>query len=146
MFTIQYVKDLQWDNAEHTMFSCIVKYEEFNEEMPAGINATDPYEHIHTIWTKGNAGEYGPIAEFVPEPIPPIVPPSAQKNKDKAVRLLSESDWTATESIIDPAVSNPYLTNQPEFLAYRSALRDIAINPVEGFLTWPAKPNEVWSS
>ena len=63
MFTIEYVKNLKWVDAEHTMFDCIVKYAEFNEEHPSGINATDPYAHIHEIWTKGLAGEYGPIAE-----------------------------------------------------------------------------------
>jgi hypothetical protein len=68
MFTIQYVKDLKWCNAEHTDFDCVVKYEEFNEEHPSSINATDPYAHIHEIWTKGNAGEYGVIAEYVPPP------------------------------------------------------------------------------
>jgi hypothetical protein len=145
MFTIEYVKNLQWCNAEHTMFECIVKYKEFNEEHPSGINATDPNSHINEIWTKGNAGEYGVIAEYVPEPIPPIVPPNAQQNKDKAVRLLNESDWAATSSIADPATSNPYLTNQAEFLVYRSAIREIAVNPQEGFITWPNKPNEVWS-
>jgi hypothetical protein len=69
MFTIEYVKDLQWINAEHTMFFCVVKYEEFNEEHPSGINATDPYEHIHTIWEKGIAGDYGVIAEYVAPPV-----------------------------------------------------------------------------
>ena len=73
MFTIEYVKDLQWDNPEHTSFSCVVKYEEFNEEHPSGINATDSYAHIQEIWTKGNAGEYGIIAEYVP-PVPAPVP------------------------------------------------------------------------
>lgn len=68
MFTIQYVKDLEWDNAEHTSFSCVVKYAEFNEEHPSGINATDHYAHIQEIWAKGNAGEYGVIAEYVPIP------------------------------------------------------------------------------
>jgi UDP-3-O-[3-hydroxymyristoyl] glucosamine N-acyltransferase len=68
MFTVEYVKNLQWDNAEHTSFSCVVKYEEFNEEMHAGIHATDPYAHIQEIWAKGNAGEYGVIAEYVPPP------------------------------------------------------------------------------
>jgi hypothetical protein len=72
MFTVEYVKDLQWEDAEHTFFSCVVKYEEFNEEHPSGINATDPYEHIHTIWEKGVAGDYGVIAEYVPPEIPPI--------------------------------------------------------------------------
>jgi hypothetical protein len=146
MFTIEYVKNLKWANTQHDMFSCVVKYEEFDEEMPAGINAIDPYEHIHTIWTKGIAGDYGVIAEYTPEPAPPFVPPTAQQNKENAIMFLSNSDWTATESIIDPAVSNPYLMNQPEFLTYRSALREIAINPTDGVLTWPTTPNEVWSS
>lgn len=74
MFTIEYVKDLKWCNAEHTFFECVVKYAEFSEEHPSGINATDPYPHIHEIWTKGVAGEYGAIAEYVPPPEPePIV-------------------------------------------------------------------------
>ena len=65
MLTVEYVKNLKWMNAEHTFFECIVKYVEFNEEHPSGINATDPYAHIHEIWIKANAGEYGPIAEYV---------------------------------------------------------------------------------
>lgn len=68
MLTIEYVKDLKWVNAEHSMFSCVVKYGEFNEEHPSAINATDPYEHIHTIWENGIAGIYGEILEYV-EPI-----------------------------------------------------------------------------
>ena len=70
MFTIEYVKNLKWCNAEQTMFECIVKYEEFVEEHPSGIIATDPYAHIQEIWTKGIAGEYGLIAEYVP-PVEP---------------------------------------------------------------------------
>jgi len=73
MFNIEYVKDLQWCDAEHTLFSCVVKYAEFNEEHPTGVNATDPYAHINEIWTKANAGEYGVIAEYVPPPV--YVPP-----------------------------------------------------------------------
>ena len=70
MFTIEFVKNLIWDNAEHTSFSCVVKYQEFNEEFNAGINATDPYTHIQELWVKGNAGEYGEIAEYIPPEIP----------------------------------------------------------------------------
>lgn len=70
MFTIEYVKDLKWIDAEHTMFDCTVKYAEFNEELPSSINAIDPYAHINEIWTKGIAGEYGVIAEYEPPPVP----------------------------------------------------------------------------
>jgi len=81
MFTVQYVKDLQWADAEHTAFTCVVKYEEFNEEHPSGINGIDRYAHIQEIWAKGNAGEYGPIAEYVAPPSPQNPPedqPSTQ--------------------------------------------------------------------
>lgn len=74
MFTIEYVKDLKWENAEHTMFSCIAKYEEFNEEHPTGVMPTDSYSHIQEIWAKGTAGEYGEIAEYVPPPVQEDVP------------------------------------------------------------------------
>ena len=72
MFTIEYVKDMRWADAEHTTFECLVKYAEFNEEHPAGIAAHDPYGHINEIWTKGIAGEYGTIAEYVSPEIPEI--------------------------------------------------------------------------
>lgn len=65
MFTIQIVTDLQWQDAEHTMFSCNVKYEEFNESHPVGVNAMDSYQHIKDLWANGNAGQYGEIAEYV---------------------------------------------------------------------------------
>jgi hypothetical protein len=71
MFTVEYVKNMQWCDAEHTFFECVVKYAEFNEEMPSGINGTDQYAHIQEIWTKANAGEYGVIAEYIPPPPEP---------------------------------------------------------------------------
>lgn len=144
LFHIEYVKNCYWENAEQTLFSCIVKYEEFPEEMPAGITLSDPYEHIKLIWNNAMAGMYGPIAAYTPPP--PPIPPTAEQNKNKAIRLLSETDWTASEDVGNPQVANPYLVNQAEFLAYRSQIREIAINPVEGFINWPTKPTEQWSS
>jgi len=72
MFTIESVTNLEWQNAEHTNFSCNVKYAEFNEVHPTGVNATDPYAHIQELWAKGNAGVYGVIAEYVPLPEPSV--------------------------------------------------------------------------
>ena len=73
MFTVESVTNLQWENAEHTLLSCMAKYAEFNEPHPTGVTATDNYAHIQEIWTKANAGEYGVIAEYVPPP--PVVEP-----------------------------------------------------------------------
>lgn len=87
MFTIEYVKDLKWEDVEHTVFSCIAKYEEFNEEHPSGINATDSYAHIQEIWQKGNAGEYGIIAEYIPPP-PPVAAPEEEQPVAQGTQTL----------------------------------------------------------
>ena len=71
MFTIEYVKNLKWDNAEHTIFTCVVKYEEFNEEHNSGVTLADPYAHIQEIWNRATAGEFGEIAEYIPPPFFP---------------------------------------------------------------------------
>jgi len=76
MFTVEYVKDLKWENDDHSYFSCTVKYSGFAEELPSGVNAIDPTPHIREMWEKANAGDYGLIAEYVyvEPPIPEVVP------------------------------------------------------------------------
>jgi hypothetical protein len=69
-----------------------------------------------------------------------------KQNKEQAKALLSETDWTCTVDINNPQYSNPYLMNQDEFLAYRSQVRDIAINPPFTPAVFPPVPDEVWSS
>lgn len=71
MYTVQYAKDLKWNEPEHTSFDCVVKYQEFDRELPATINAQDTYAHIKELWARGTAGEFGEIAEYVPPPEPP---------------------------------------------------------------------------
>jgi UDP-3-O-[3-hydroxymyristoyl] glucosamine N-acyltransferase len=88
MFTVESVTNLQWANEEHTSFSCVVKYAQFNEEHPAGINATDSYAHIQEIWTKANAGDYGVIAEYVPPEIPPIPEPAENQPITKGTQTI----------------------------------------------------------
>lgn len=82
-------------------------------------------------------------SNFVPY-VPPA--PTAEQNKQRASKLLYETDWTTIPDVADPALSNPYLMNQSAFYAYRSQLRAIAVNPTAGVLNWPTKPNEQWSS
>lgn len=67
-----------------------------------------------------------------------------QQNKDQATQLLQATDWTATVDINNPQYSNPYLGNQPEFLSYRSQVRQIAVNPPITVTSWPSKPSELW--
>ena len=85
------------------------------------------------VWTVANT------------PVPPS-PPTAEENKQTAITLLQETDWTQISSVSDPALSNPYLANKNAFDIYRNAVRQYALNPVAGDITWPALPQEVWTT
>jgi hypothetical protein len=65
--------------------------------------------------------------------------------KSTAQYILSATDWTSVADVGDPVKSNPYLINQAEFIAYRSTIRNYAVNPVDT-PTWPTQPTEQWSS
>lgn len=68
------------------------------------------------------------------------------QNKAKAKQILADTDWAATVDINNPQYSNPYLANQDAFLAYRSAVRAIAVNPPSVVDPWPVQPTPVWQS
>ena len=76
----------------------------------------------------------------------PPVPATADQNKAMAISLLQQTDWTQIPSVSDPALSNPYLANKNEFDAYRNDVRQYALNPIAGDITWPTKPQEVWTT
>jgi hypothetical protein len=63
----------------------------------------------------------------------------------QASALLSATDWTTIPSVADPAQSNPYLTNQAEFIAWRSQVRAIAVTPTYTSVI-PPQPKDTWSN
>ena len=75
-------------------------------------------------------------------PLPYV--PTADENKNTASSLLSATDWTTIADVGNPALSNPYLSNQAEFITYRNAVRQYAVYPVAGDITWPTAPVENW--
>jgi hypothetical protein len=81
--------------------------------------------------------------EFVPYTAPVEVP-TAEENKSTAVSLLQATDWTQIPSVSDPALSNPYLSNKLAFDQYRNEVRQYAVYPVAGNITWPTVPTENW--
>jgi hypothetical protein len=83
-------------------------------------------------------------ADYAHKHPPPPPPPTAEENKQNAVNLLAQTDWTALPDVADPLKSNPYLANANAFNDYRNAVRQIAITPVAGDLVWPVMPQEVW--
>lgn len=101
------------------------------------ITAIDQFQFVIDGW---DAKDYA--AKHPPAP----TPPSAEYNKQIASQKLYETDWTTISDVTDPTKSNPYLVNSDEFIAYRNAIRQYAVNPVEGFIDWAVKPVAVWST
>ena len=89
------------------------------------------------------AYEYNYIENVYVPYVAPI--PTASDNKSTASSLLTATDWTTIADVSNPQTANPYLSNQAEFIAYRNVVRNMAVYPVEGNLTWPVVPTENWS-
>lgn len=109
------------------------------DTLTQGVNETTPEE------TVGQWYQTWQVYDLDAEQIQYNKDQLAQQNKATGKQLLSDTDWTAIPSVADPEQSNPYLTNQPEFFAYRSAVRDIVLNPTYDAV-FPEQPVEVWSN
>lgn len=122
------VHALQWqDTAGWIEYNSPLVENQPITELPAWANC------CMTKWTEANT------------PVPPA-PPTAEQNKLIAVNKLQTTDWTTIPDVGDPTKSNPYLSNVQDFVTYRNAVRQYAINPVAGDINWPALPQEVWTT
>ena len=70
MLTLEYAKNPVYENAEGTSISLIVKWEEFNEEMPFAATSYDPEQYGRDLYYRAYAGEFGQPAPYVPPPEP----------------------------------------------------------------------------
>lgn len=122
------VHALQWqDTAGWIEYKSALVQNQDITELPAWANA------CMVKWTEANT------------PVPPA-PPTAEQNKRTAVYKLKSTDWTTIPDVSDPTKSNPYLSNVQDFVVYRNAVRQYAINPVAGDISWPVVPQEVWTT
>ena len=85
---------------------------------------------------------YNGTCEVMPEPPAPV--PTADENKTTAEQKYAATNWSVEPDAADPAYP-PYLTNQSDFLTYRSWLRSFIINPQSGVIEWPVEPTPQWS-
>jgi hypothetical protein len=99
----------------------------------------DPEVHGRELHTALLAGTYGDIAPYTP------LIATAEKNKYEASILLLQTDWVLQADVVDVTLT-PHLLNQSEFITYRAALREIAVNPIDGNVNFPVKPQPQWSS
>ena len=65
MFTVEYVKDAVWiSEDESTQADCVVKFAEFDEEMPFTAVTDDIYDHCEVILEAIKAGDAGPVKSY----------------------------------------------------------------------------------
>jgi len=72
MFTLEYAKNPVYNNEEGTAIFLIVKWEEFNEEMPFSAWYYDVEPWGVDLYNRAKAGEFGEVAPYV-VPIEPTI-------------------------------------------------------------------------
>jgi hypothetical protein len=128
---LEYAKEPVWANAEHTMIDLTIKWVEIDEDLPFTASPDDCEEHGRAIFAAAVAGEYGPVAEFVPY-VPTQEEKAATIHAERDA-LLAATDWTQLPDVPE-AIREAYAV-------YRQALRDIPQQV--GFpdvVEWPVKP------
>lgn len=120
------VRVLQWEETSGWLEFWDKQNEDITE-LPSWVNC------CLSVWTVANT------------PIPPS-PPTAEDNKQTAIQLLQQTDWATVSDVSDSTKSNPYLSNVNDFLNYRNSIRQYAINPIAGDITWPTKPQALWAT
>ena len=68
MFTIEYAKNPVYGSEDGNTISLIVKFNEFNEEVPFGATSFDPMPYGRDIYNRAKAEEFGPVSPYVPPP------------------------------------------------------------------------------
>lgn len=131
---------LTWDGTPVDVHALQWYGEVGNIEFVSGLK---PNEQIDTLpqWASNAYAAW--VVATTPKP---PEPPTADFNKSVASDYLFQTDWTTIPDVSDPTKSNPYLANVSEFVVYRNQVRQIAINPVAGYIDWPTVPQAVWQT
>lgn len=66
MFTLEYAKNPVFMSESGDAINLVVKFAEFNEELPFSATSFDPMEHGRDLHTRALAGEFGEVAAYVP--------------------------------------------------------------------------------
>jgi len=72
MFTLEYAKDPIYNSDDGQQILLIIKWQEFQEEMPFNATVFDPEPWGVDLFNRAVAGEFGTVAPFVKPIIPAI--------------------------------------------------------------------------
>lgn len=108
---------------------------------PITQNATETYpvqDEKTGLWM-----EQWIITDATPEEIAARQNAARASNKQTATQMMLDTDWTELPSVTNLSLT-PHLANEAEFIAYRVALRAIAVDPPIEVEAWPIRPAEQW--
>ena len=125
--------------AEYDVFPVVVEPNPPYDPATQYIETANLPTLIDGIWVQTKA-----VVDMTPAQIQARDDRLRGDNKKKAEALLEETDWTTIPDVSNSGLSDPYLTNAAEFIAYRSDIRKIAVNPPV-VAVWPVMPSNVWS-
>lgn len=100
-----------------------------NVDYTEDVTEKDPV-YVDDCWT-----QVWEVAPATPEEIAIREEKIKENNKNKAMSLLTETDWTQLNDVS--------LINKDEFASYRQDLRTIVFNPQVDSI-FPVKPQEQW--
>jgi hypothetical protein len=66
MLTIESARDPKYINETGLMIDLVVKFVEFEHELPFTASPTDVTDYGPDLYYRAQAGEYGPISPYVP--------------------------------------------------------------------------------
>ena len=103
---LQYAKDPVWANPDQTMIDLTIKWSGMAEELPFTASPTDSEAHGRAIFAAAAAGDFGPVADYVPPPpAPPQVPQQVTRAQGKVV-LIQMGLWPQVVAFVE-AIEDP---------------------------------------
>ena len=117
----------KWGDSAQTWIDVEVNFDDLEEEfVGCGVRASGDEPHIHDLYARCIAGEFGPIATYTaPDEVSGIE--AAQALREKRNELLAETDYWALSDTT---------TMTAEQSAYRQALRDLPANNPYAAVRW----------
>jgi hypothetical protein len=68
MFTLEYAKNPVYFDVSGNSINLLIKWQEFNEEMPFLATSYDTEPHGVDLYNRAKAGEFGEVAPYVAPP------------------------------------------------------------------------------
>ena len=126
---LQYAKHPQWSDMGHTGINVLIRWDEWDADLPFTATANDPEAHGQQIYQNALAGVYGEIAEFVP-PEPMSRDEQARRVREERDARLATTDWTQAADVPE--------ATKAKWREFRQALRDVPAQPEFPFVVvWP---------